>query len=117
MCRKHDRGAAHAAQQTILSRSVRPRARCRAVRATLGLSGARISLKDDVSAVLHRVSYVAFTYECTYSKVKTSLMRVCFVRTAAGTNAGDGARYDPPGARRDRGVRGARPRAPQRTPT
>ena len=117
VCRKSERGAARAAQQAIVARTVRPRARCRAVRATLDLPGARISLIDDVSAVLHRVSYAAFIYECTYSKVKTSLKRVRFARSAAGTRASAAARNDPPGSRRDRGVRGARPRAPQRTPT
>ena len=100
VCRKSERGASRAAQQAILARTVRPRARCRAVRATLGLSGALISLTDDVSAVLHKVSYAT----CTYSKVKTSLIRVRFARSAAMTHAGAAARNDPPGARRDRGV-------------
>ena len=90
-CNKSERGDARASQQRIPERTVRPRDRCRAVRATLGRSGARISLTHDVSAVLHRVSYAAFIYECTYSKVKTNLMRVRFARAAAGTHAGAAA--------------------------
>ena len=93
VCRKSERVPSHAAQQAIIARNVRPRARCRAVRATLGLLGARIFMTDDASAVLHRVSYAAFTYdyECTYSKIKTSLMRVRFARSATGTHAGAAA--------------------------